>query len=181
MSIFKELNIQTHNLKTLAYYLLSLPKDYKHFDMNDFRRDSLGEPLRITREVPLVEGCGTAGCAIGHAPMLKHVTQPTVNESWSRYSDRFTFNTDSGDTSFEQDYVWQWFFGGFWACYDNTPQGAGKRIMFALHSEENMNEVINLMRRRDDLCFVGAVAKGWLEDYIVPENTVYKIDILGGE
>ena len=78
-------------------------------------------------------------------------------------------------TTADQERLWQWLFSGNWAGTDNTPQGAGKRILFALHSEENMHLVLSWI---DDCSYEAGLAL--YEDFLVPTNNVYKIELLKG-
>jgi len=128
--------INKSNLRKLAKYLLSLPENYKSFDMSlwlrNKRRNRWGEytefaPNEITKRLN-DEGeytCGTAGCAVGHAPLAG--IPPKLGEDWTDYCDRTLVRWLADFTD-----EWQWCFGSEWASVDNTPQGAGKRIMYML-------------------------------------------------
>lgn len=109
----KELNIdpkQRSNLKKLADYLLS-GNLKAEFDMGMFSD-------RGSHSI----SCGTVGCAVGHGPYAG--IPKDANETWYDYA-RIVFN--GYDIN-----LFDWLFGGEWYHYDNTPEGAGKRILYAL-------------------------------------------------
>lgn len=100
------------NLRQLAAYLLS-GELKSEFNMGQFC-DS-GELY--------VSHCGTAGCAAGHGPYAGIPKRPT--EDWYDYMLRvFGVRTD--------EELYDWTFSGFWYQSDNTPEGAAKRILWAL-------------------------------------------------
>src|SRR3546814_19277542 len=68
--------------------------------------------------------CGTMSCAGGHGPIAGIPSLP--GEYWGDYIPR-VFGNDTRLTNY--------MFGSSWAEYDNTPQGAGKRILYALNNE----------------------------------------------
>lgn len=109
---------QYQNLRRLAAYLIGLPEDYEEFDMqwwtDDFSR------------LPQETMCGTVACAGGHGPRAG--IDPIPGENWGSYIERAF--TPAGYNEFI-DYI----FGSSWARHDNTPQGAGKRILYALHND----------------------------------------------
>jgi len=120
------------NLKQLADYLLSLPKDYKSFDMQQFV-ETQGSETDIEKR--LIEGetvpqCGAVACAMGHST--------DAGLSVSSYMDgesidwRQTGIDLYGVDSVRTGEAWDWAFSSDWADLDNTPQGAGKRILYLL-------------------------------------------------
>jgi len=66
--------------------------------------------------------CGSAACAVGHAPSVG--IQPFKNESWDTYSFRTLI--------WEDDRNWAWCFSSVWADYDNSATSAGLRILHYL-------------------------------------------------
>src|SRR3546814_806467 len=106
---------QYQNLRRLAAYLMALPEDYAKFDMGWWTADSRS---------PGATTCGTVACAGGHGPIAGIPSLP--GEYWGDYIPR-VFGNDTRLTNY--------MFGSSWAEYDNTPQGAGKRILYALHNE----------------------------------------------
>lgn len=112
---------QYQNLRRLAAYLLALPADYEDFDMSWWTADYRG---------PASTACGTVACAGGHGPMAGIPSLP--GECWATYIDR-AFVKGSNPLS---DYL----FSSAWTEHDNTPQGAGKRILYALHNGIPENE-----------------------------------------
>lgn len=109
---------QRYNLKTLADYLLSdaLKSD---FTMSYFCSYS---PLGYG-----VSTCGTVGCAVGHGPFAGVPKDP--DEKWSAYSYRMFIDTEIDNAA---DLAWDFCFSNIWSAYDNTPQGAGHRILYLL-------------------------------------------------
>lgn len=112
---------QYQNLRRLAAYLIALPKDYEDFDMGWWTADYRS---------PGTTACGTVACAGGHGPMAGIAPQP--GECWATYINR-AFVEGNNPLS---DYM----FSAGWTEHDNTPQGAGKRILYALHNGIPENE-----------------------------------------
>lgn len=114
--------MNTENLLKLATYLLS--GDLKTgFDMGLFSSIRGYRGLYHTH-------CGTAGCAIGHGPYAG--IPKTTDENWSEYSSR-VFGLSITDCERGED-MWDWCFSDMWEDIDNTPEGAGKRILYLLHN-----------------------------------------------
>lgn len=90
--------------------------DGKYFDMFFYERKDSYED----------EGfCGTAACAVGHAPELLNIPLKR-NEDWNEYSTRVLID-------FENEGIeWSWCFSGDWHSIDNTPKGAAHRISMLL-------------------------------------------------
>jgi hypothetical protein len=124
------MNINTGNLLKLASYLESLPKDYKHFEMEVYNNDE--------DQVDPIKGCGTVACAIGHTPYVK--TIPLNIEDYLKtyinnkcYVDWSGMCEDSYGVEETSD-AYEWCFSSSWAATDNTPQGAAKRIKAFVNS-----------------------------------------------
>lgn len=66
--------------------------------------------------------CGSVGCAIGHGP---YAGIEKTERDWLEYSER-VFGIDR--RAVEWDYV----FDDKWSAYDNTPQGAARRLQEVL-------------------------------------------------
>jgi len=140
------------NLKKLADYLAALPTDYAAFEMEDFLQpvsrqivDKMNDDFRkAEREYALNNGgvaqCGAVACAIGHGPtagihaLPEHMKGSAIGGdielrtiNWFAYADTF-FLEPRADNAFE------WMFGGGWSNYDNTHQGAAKRIYYFLEN-----------------------------------------------
>ena len=109
---------QYQNLRRLAAYLIALPEDYEEFDMK-WWTDDFG---RLPQETM----CGTVACAGGHGPRAGIPSFP--GEDWAEYICRAFVPNNPGRFV---DYI----FGASWSEIDNTPQGAGKRILYALHND----------------------------------------------
>ena len=114
------------NLAKLSDYLLALPEDYKHFEMESFSQSEhgiwAGGSSKIRRTLPNFKSCGTAACACGHGPAAG--IPPRDDESWADYAERcFT----GGDVVF-----FDFMFSGQWKYWDNTPHGAARRIKYFL-------------------------------------------------
>jgi hypothetical protein len=103
------------NLEKLAQYLLSDNLKAK-FDMSRYTQDGWMSGHDRT-------DCGTVGCAAGHGPYAG--IRKNEYETWEEYIER-VFDLDS--FSVEK----RWCFGSPWAYTDNTPEGAGKRIIYML-------------------------------------------------
>lgn len=86
--------------------------------------------------------CGTICCAAGHGPYAG-INRPT-NEDWSEYIDRrLTSNT----------YEITWLFCADWRKTDNTPEGAGKRILYLIRYGLPC-DWHQQMRGRNPLCYL---------------------------
>lgn len=75
--------------------------------------------------------CGAAGCAVGHGPYFgikKH-----TEERWGQYCKRCFISYHKNG--------WDYLFSGHWGGFDNTPEGAAKRIIYSLKYgvPENLN------------------------------------------
>lgn len=132
---------QQKNIRALIDYLSKLPTTYEQFDMGSFYTNEVYVsesklPCELKKIKETVHTCGTVGCAIGHAPFASGTIKPRPRESWSDYSFRFLFgnDVDQYNSTMEQDKVWEWCFGGEWSNYDNTPQGAAKRMKVLLET-----------------------------------------------
>ena len=115
--MFKTTPERRANLVKLARFLYTEPIDRRHFDMSIYS-ESDNDVACDNRE------CGTAGCAIGWAPVAG--IAPLENEEWSDFSDRTLI---IGWTDAD---AWSWCFCMDWLGTDNTPHGAAKRIIWLL-------------------------------------------------
>lgn len=115
---------QRTKLRKLANYLLSLPEDYEKFHMGSFiyRDDNRSSDLYQIDKTTL-HTCGTAACALGHAPSIFRV--PKDCNSWWNLAEEL-FGLEDGS------YEWAWCFSGEWVDVDNTHTGAAKRILWLL-------------------------------------------------
>ncbi len=111
---------QETNLRTLAAYLHG-PKLKARFTMTVFAITDYAEQ---EEEVD----CGTAGCAVGHGPYAG--IPKRKGESWFAYSCR-VFGLVPADDKTNAP-AWNWCFDASWRGYDNTPEGAAKRIEWLL-------------------------------------------------
>lgn len=114
------------NLRKLAVYLLGLPKGYKHFYMGNFYEvgDREFQPNRVT--IPEMS-CGAVACALGHGINAGIKCTKSIDD-WIDYGNENFINH-------KKEYSkWQWCFSGNWEWTDNTPQGAGKRILWLLEN-----------------------------------------------
>lgn len=109
-------DFQRGNLLTLADYLDQLPEDYGKFDMERFHSRRTGP----TTDIP----CGAVACAIGHGPAAG-IAPVHDDKGWFTYSRRVFTGLNRC--------LWNWCFSACWAHTDNTPQGAAKRIRWALN------------------------------------------------
>ena len=116
------------NLQKLSKYLRTV--DPAKFNMNKFATApvSLLSAIGLRKSViDTMTDCGTAGCAVGHAPDAGIPKYST--ESWVAYSCR-VFDIAKYDTE------WIWMFDEIWTCVDNTPHGAADRIDYLLGHPE---------------------------------------------
>lgn len=104
------------NLLKLARYLLSGDLEAR-FDMRFF-----SEYHASTRQQRKSRTCGSAGCALGHATYA--VEKKLEGESYGDYSERLF--------GFWYNHAGNWLFGSRWNSKDNTPEAAGKRILWFL-------------------------------------------------
>ena len=133
---------QRTKLRKLANYLLSLPEDYEKFDMSNFIvRDDNGSSDFCQINETTLHTCGTAACALGHAPSIFRVPKDCA-DWWDLAELLFGLEEYSDD--------WDWCFAGGWVDVDNTHTGAAKRILWLLDKglpeywKEQMYEEENL-------------------------------------
>lgn len=140
-------NTQYNNLRKLAAYLAALPKDYEHFDMEDyftmgnnpFALYYVGELRKRDYNI-----CGTAACAAGHGPAAG--IRAKKYEGWCDYCER-VFGLKYYEIG------WEWCFGDEWRAGDNTPLGAAKRITFMLNRREIPARFYSQQRGRRPLIY----------------------------
>jgi hypothetical protein len=110
------------NLKLLADFLAVSPIKPSSFNMTVFNEEHL-HPLasfEVSRDVG-VNFCGTPACAVGWAPSVPGLPEPTDSESYNRYSKRI-FDL------YGKINEWLWMFSSAWSMIDDTPHGAAARI-----------------------------------------------------
>lgn len=138
------------NFRRLADYLLALPADYAHFDMETFVRgpgigrfSSMSEAVRylLAHESDGLglesHYCGTVACALGHAPVVG--IGRDFEGDWWDYSGKY-FVSCGGDEdprmspeeAEKERSVWCFCFGEEWQEIDNTHVGAARRIEYVL-------------------------------------------------
>lgn len=115
------------NLARLAIYLNNLALTYSGFDMGTYTSSQVN-PIDATKP----NECGTVGCAVGHAICVPDLPPPVDNEGWDYYGRRIFFP----DQSSMRETLYSFFFSGRWADFDNTSQGAAKRIWFVLMMDD---------------------------------------------
>jgi len=71
--------------------------------------------------------CGSGGCAVGWNTFL---ISKNELEGYATYSYKHIVGMSDGSAGA----AWDWCFDYTWTDTDNTPQGAGKRIMWLLNS-----------------------------------------------
>jgi len=128
--------LKVNNLALLAQYLFNLPDDYKFFDMGRFVKNNKNVCQVDTDDDNLIN-CGTAGCAIGHAPFVKGIV---TDRPVCDYGALDVLNNSAGWVQYAEDVsgidgsdqTWEYMFGGGWDCNDNTPYGAAQRILYIL-------------------------------------------------
>lgn len=179
-------SINHPDLLRLAVYLGALPVNYEHFDMKKFfefgddvadegvedqhilsDRYAQIDPIVLLNNCNYINTCGTAACAIGHAPLVPGISVlPREDEEYVDYSFRFLSGEDipvwEARDNPELKLAWNWCFGEEWAGVDNTPQGAAKRIMYLLSID-----VDDLRETFDDDVWFGRYVDLY-KDIIVP-------------
>ena len=134
------------NLRKLADYLIALPIDYQNFDMKRW----LFVPYAVIdqNEPSIVHSlmqhhCNTVACAVGHGP-LAGIKPIRKHEDWANYANRCF-----GDL----DLAFTWLFNAEWSFTDNSPKGAGKRILHFLEHGVPV-DYLDQMRGEAPLCYV---------------------------
>jgi hypothetical protein len=134
-NLMRTYKLKVNNLALLAQYLFNLPDDYKFFDMGRFSKTNQNV-WQVDTDADLIN-CGTAGCAIGHAPFVKGIVTDrpvcdygaldVLNNSagWLEYAEDVS-GVDAGERT------WEYMFGGSWDWHDNTAYGAAQRILYIL-------------------------------------------------
>jgi len=118
------------NLLKLADYLDTVKKE--KFHMKEFRANE--ELIGLWCSDPgfksLVPSCGTAACALGHAPALfpRIWKQKLADETYYSGLCRQVFGV------WEYSDAWTWCFDSGWSKRDNTPKGAAKRIRYMVEN-----------------------------------------------
>lgn len=120
---------QINNLKKLALYL-AFGNLQAGFDMTLYDR----EPITYTPDGLLANGeglnsCGTVGCAIGHGPYAG--IEKLKGDSWLEYAEK-AFGINASLVDEDADMPFRWLFDCEWCYFDNTPEGAAKRIVYFL-------------------------------------------------
>lgn len=135
---------KVQNFIKLAKYLANIKPDYKHFNMKTFF-SSTAEPRHTNLyDIHLPQPkCGSVACALGHGPAAGIMPDQTLAQrlfnSTGELCDHFAWDdyccsyfVETNTTDFDCQQIWLWCFGADWYYYDNTPQGAAKRIMYML-------------------------------------------------
>lgn len=151
---------QRNNLKQLADYLIKLPDDYNHFDMNFYFAvrpyDNIGfqevkNPLSSSLKGYLHK-CGTVACAIGHGPDAGIL--PELKEyysSWEIYEEEMF---GAGNIVYEESLLLHdWLFSHHWRNKDNTPHGAAKRIYYFLEHGVPSDHYYQMNKEDYPLCY----------------------------
>ena len=159
------------NLALLANWLIEnndqLVEDHA-FHMEFFRGDWINDTWRTNSDLSF--SCGTVGCAIGHAPNSK-IPELAANaedflgvsasgRAWANYSER-VFGLVSDD-----DPEWDFCFDSDWANLDNTPKGAGVRILYLL---SHQSEIENFTLRKVNNELVDKYTQ-WYEEELQNES-----------
>ena len=144
---------QAHGLELLAIYLMNLPEDYDEFDMEHFM-EITNPNSRNTLYAQSKPVCGAVACSMGHAPLLARIKgdafkmfKPLGDERWNEYSFR-VFGAVVADA------LWSWCFSAYWKGLDNTPKGAGQRILYALkHGLPSTQSRFSQLNGAEKLCY----------------------------
>jgi hypothetical protein len=107
--------VNAENLRELADYL-DRPEIPADFDMMALCEDKDGIDLDPHRHT-----CGTVMCALGNGPAAG--IKPAAFDKWDVYCTREFGVSWAGDD-------WSFMFDSDWAEFDNTRQGAARRIRY---------------------------------------------------
>jgi hypothetical protein len=113
---------KTHikNLTKLRDFLGGVSRD--RFEMSSFMgNEDYSFEIQQRKKI---HQCGTAACAVGYGPSAG-VRVGKDDQTWQHYSARVFGYTVNGDD-------WEYMFSGSWDSYDNTPEGAAKRIGYVI-------------------------------------------------
>lgn len=125
-----------NNLEKLAGYLLNLPKNYANFHMKDFYSlncssfaEETAKKFKAGTELRQPSECGAVACALGHGPAagIPFPENAICDDYllWGFYS-KYKFGLQLTSDA------WDWCFSSRWEKVDNTPHGAGMRIIWLL-------------------------------------------------
>lgn len=101
------------------------------FDMSRFAKNPTTTYRERTTYTEARTDCGTAGCAVGHAPQIGNGFEKYPNETWNTYSERmFGLKVNT--------LAWSWMFDSMWATVGlaDTPKAAAQRIHWLLEGRE---------------------------------------------
>lgn len=125
-----------NRLRRHAIFMMTQVPD-EHFEMRHFFDMAYNNEYSFQKEERLAgmatmksrTSCGTSACSAGWAPVSLKIRNVHGNNHWMNYISE-VFGLDYGDPAHNQadDY----FFSGGWSSYDNTPEGAGARILYVL-------------------------------------------------
>jgi len=127
-----------NNFKKLIKYMKSLPDDYGHFDMGQYWSAKLivGEGLLAVDSYQVsspITTCGTFACLLGHAPQAGINVSKGV-EHWNDYCYKRFGITSQYDG-------WNYLFSNRWTKYDNSIEGAIKRMEIYLDLDGDMSSL----------------------------------------
>ncbi len=133
------------NLRKLATFLMALPEDYDKFDMNLYCfNEKVSSSAEADESIALLNECGTVACALGHGPLAG--IPAGKRETWETYAERCFTGSDIDENFF------RFLFSGSWEIRDNSPYGAGQRILYYL--EHGLPEdVDDMIVGSTELCY----------------------------
>lgn len=124
---------QEENLRKLAVHLFAnvVKSNFSMADYFKYKNDQGFECIATERTTPIkphmYNECGTIACAAGHGPELGGSLKNLPTERWRDYVARVFGANDNGA-------LWPYLFSGIWKAYDDSPQGAAKRIFSVLRT-----------------------------------------------
>lgn len=125
---------QRANLRKLAAYVLSLPEDYKPFNMRTYLtvKGLKGRAFEDSfpsqaKEALGAHTCGTTACLLGHGPSAGILPTGAALQDWADYAAYFGCHPVGKTRP-----LWKWVFGGVWQECAPTIEDAAMRVQYLL-------------------------------------------------
>lgn len=132
------------NVQMVLHVALALlqPELPMKFNIASYESGGMGSdyesfPLEGEARANRADYCGTAACVIGMTPLLTGMPK-RGGEQWFEYSERVFGLLKPSEVPSEQRRInWAWMFSGDWALFDNTAQGAARRMLLHILGESH--------------------------------------------